>query len=103
MTNHKETANSLINYANNLGWAVEVRGEILTISKRFEPGNMDEFVKADGEYYGILSMLRSTRPGSMWGTSGDGVGGVAAVNSGRFVMNKSGGDKRVLKAIKGMI
>jgi len=41
-----------------------------------------------------------TEPGSVWGTDGGGVGAISALKSGTFEMKKSGGSKRVLKAIE---
>jgi hypothetical protein len=46
-------------------------------------------VQLDGEYYGILSMVKA-RGGSMWGTDGSGVGGYSAMLHGCFTMNISG-------------
>jgi len=80
-----------------------VKGEsILHIEKNFEPGNMDEFVKADGEWYSILGLVPTTSAGSTWGTDGSGVGAVSAHKEGLFMMNKSGCSKRVLNALKKM-
>ena len=81
------------------GWSYSVRGEILTISKPFD-GSLEEFARCDGEYYSVLSYAPSTRPGSIWGTDGGGVGAMAAMENKLFVMNKSGVNKRLLKALK---
>jgi hypothetical protein len=61
----------------------------VTITKHFTPGSREEFVQLDGEYYGILSMVKA-RGGSMWGTDGSGVGGYSAMLHGCFTMNISG-------------
>lgn len=92
-----EIAQQIKATATKLGWSIEVRGSILTITKRIN-GN-HEFCIADSEYYSILGMLPSTSPGSIWGTDGGGVGAISAMNSGVFRMNKSGGSKRVLNAL----
>jgi hypothetical protein len=71
--------------ADDLGWQLAVRnGSILTITKKLARCNMEEFTKADMEYYSILGKLPTTSPGSMWGTDGGGVGGMSALNSGCF-------------------
>jgi len=103
MSKSKDLAQSIINQAEHLGWTVSVKGEsILHIEKNFEPGNMDEFVKADGECYSILGLVPTTSAGSTWGTDSSGVGAVSAHKEGLFMMNKSGCSKRVLNALKTM-
>jgi len=93
----KEVALSIKETAVRLGWTVEVRGPILTIKKPIS--GREEFVTADMEYYSILGLLPQTSPGSIWGTDGGGIGAVSAMSNGLFVMNKSGGSKRVLNAL----
>jgi len=103
MSKAKDLAQSIINQAEHLGWTIYVKGEsILHIEKTFEPGNMDEFVKADCEWYSILGLMPTTSAGSTWGTDGSGVGAVSAHEEGLFIMNKSGCSKRVLNALKKM-
>ena len=97
MSKARQTATEIKSAANRLGWVVSVRGSILTISKPV--ANREEFVAADGEYFDILSRLPTTSPGSTWGTDGGGIGGAAIMDGGTFVMNKSGGSKRVLQAL----
>ena len=80
------------------GWSYSVRGTILTISKPID-GTLEDFARADGEYYGILSWARTTRPGSTWGTDGGGMGAMSAMANKLFVMNKSGVDKRMLRML----
>jgi len=99
MSKSKETAQKILDLANEYGWSVNVRGSILTIYKDGIRSNED-FVRADMEYYGILDLLPSTSPGSIWGTDGGGIGALSAMKSGVFTMNKSGGSKRVLNALK---
>ena len=104
MNKSTEIATEIVNMTNSLGWKIHsVNSNVLTITKSFTPGDMDEFVKADGEYFSILGLLPQTQPGSMWGTDGGGVGGIGAHRSGYFRMNKSGGSKRVLSALKKMV
>ena len=96
----KKKAVKLLETAKKLGWDVNASHTgILRITKFFTAGSMEEFVECDMEYYEVLSLLPSTEPGSVWGTDGGGIGGISALNSGVFQMNKSGGSKRVLSAI----
>jgi len=60
-------------------------------------------VEADGQYWDILSLLPRSGAGSDWGTSGDGVGALAAIKTGVFTMNRSGGNKLVLKALSKLL
>jgi hypothetical protein len=96
----KELATKIKETCARLNWSYEVRGSILTITKRIKPGDNNDFARADGEYYDILSILPTTSHGSIWGTDGSGIGAMSAMNTGRFVMNKSGGSVRVLNALK---
>lgn len=88
-TSTKTAAANFAAAARNAGWAISSRDNVVTITKHFTPGNREEFVKLDGEYYGILSLVKA-RGGSMWGTDGSGVGGYSAMLHGCFTMNISG-------------
>ena len=101
MSAAKETALKLLAVAKEYGWEVAVRGSILTITKSGINSN-DDFVRADMEYFSILELLPMTSPGSIWGTTGDGVGALSAMRTRVFTMNKSGGSVRVLNALKKM-
>lgn len=96
-----DTATEIKATADSLGWNLNVRGDLLTIEKNV--ANRDEFCRADAEYYTILGKLPRTRPGSMWGTDGGGVGALSVMNGGTFRMNVSGGSKRVLNALRKII
>jgi len=99
-----QTASQILSLADELGWSVCVRGnDILTISKDIVQNNLESFSVADSEYYSILSLLPTSRPGSIWGTDGGGVGALEATKTGRFIMNKSGGNKNVIRALKRLI
>ena len=101
MTIASEAAKKIVATAKEYGWELEVRGSILTIYKR-GISSKEDFCRADMEYYGILEQLPSTSAGSVWGTDGGGIGALSAMSSGVFKMNKSGGSKRVLDALKKM-
>ena len=101
MASAKEVAQKILSVAREYGWAVTVRGSILTITK--EVHGRDDFVRADGEYYSILELLPTTSAGSVWGTDGGGIGALTCLDGGTFRMNKSGGSKRVLNALKTLL
>ena len=102
MSKAADIATDIVKAAQEDNWTLEVRGSILTISKQITPNNNDAFCDADMGYYSVLGLLPTSGPGSMWGTDGGSVGGLTAMKTGRFVMNKSGGSKRVLNALKKM-
>jgi hypothetical protein len=87
----KTAAAKFLAAAREAGWLVHanVSTNVVTIVKHFTPNSREEFVQLDGEYYGILSMVKA-RGGSMWGTDGSGVGGYSAMLHGCFTMNISG-------------
>lgn len=98
-----DTAIKILETAKELGWEVAIRGNsIMTITKTGINTN-DDFVRADMEYYSILSLLPSTSPGSVWGTDGGGIGALSAMKTRVFTMNKSGGSKRVLSALRKLL
>jgi len=95
-------AQEFVNLCNKYGWTYEVRGSILTIRKQFTPGSNLEFSECDMMYSSILDLVPRTRPGTDWGSDGGGIGGLSAIQTGHFVMNRSGGSKRILNAIARM-
>lgn len=99
----QQKAADILIRANSKQCRVYVHNNILTISKSFTPGDLNAYVDIEGECYGILEMLNSTSAGSIWGSTSDGIGGHVAVTKGYYVINKSGGDKRVLSALAKMI
>jgi hypothetical protein len=98
MTKDQQNAINFKNKCNQLGWNYNVHGSIVTITKSFTPGDKNGFCDCDGEYYSILS-LAPLKGGSIWGTDGGGIGGMSALNSGFFKMNKSGSGKRFLNEL----
>ena len=88
-TSTKTAAANFAAAARNAGWTISSRDNVVTITKHFTPGSREEFVQLDGEYYGILTLVKA-RGGSMWGTDGSGVGGYSAMLHGCFTMNVSG-------------
>jgi len=103
MSKSSKIANEIANQCKELGWTFTVERDLLKIYKEITPNNRNDFVRADGEYYSILSLLPESRLGSIWGTDGGGVGALYAMKNGLFIMNKSGGNKHVLRALEKMI
>ena len=99
MSKAVEEATKIAARCKELGWTFNVRGSILTIYKEIARANIEELVRADMEYYSILGLLKRSSPGSDWGTDCGGIGALSAKSSGLFVMNRSGGNKNVLKAL----
>ena len=100
MTAPAKIANEILDAAAARGWNIFVeRNEIFRAVKTFTPGDLDEYREADFEWFSFLSKLPRTRPGSTWGTTSDGIGGYVGHKNGRYEINMSGGDKRILKAI----
>jgi hypothetical protein len=99
MNKNRKIAEKLLAKAKEFDWAIFVQGEILQIIKFFIPENLEQYRKADGEWYWILNLLPRSRPGSDWGTDGSGVGGYHALKHGVFTMNRSGGNLFVLREL----
>jgi len=97
MNKSRVLAEALVDKAHLYGWNVAVRrNTILEITKRIS--GLDEFTTADMEYGSILDSVPSGC-GSTWGTDGGGIGGMTALNTGLFVMKKSGVRKLILKEL----
>lgn len=63
---------------------------LITLTCQFEPGNRDEYREIEQAAYNLLGAVSRTKPGSIWGSDSDSIGGHVALTSGSFVMNKSG-------------
>jgi hypothetical protein len=94
-----ETAQELINYCQKNEVSIEVRGQILTLSKKFQAGSNQKFAETES-ICSVIYDLPSTRSGSIWGTTGDGIGGYAAIQSGLFKINSSKVAIRFLNSLK---
>jgi len=97
-TSTKTAAAKFVVAAREAGWKITARENVVTITKHFTPNSRAEFVKLDGEYYGILTMVKA-RGGSIWGTDGSGVGGYSAMLHGVFTMNISGVSQAFIAAL----
>ena len=102
MSKSVENATKIVNLCRELGWTFEVSRSILTIYKNIQQGSTDDLVRADMEYFSILSLLKRSSSGSDWGTDCGGIGADYALVVGRFVMKRSGGNKNTLRALAKM-
>lgn len=91
-----QQAQAFANLCREYGWQYEAsRPNVLTITKRIPSGDKEAFTTADMEY-GSLFAFAPLKGGSVWGTDGGGIGGMAALASGVFTMKKSGSGKRFM-------
>ena len=95
----RELAREFIDACRAAGFGWSVRDTIVTVSKTFTPGDRDAFVECDVTAPHLLSLVPRSSAGSTWGTDGGSVGGMIALENGRFVLNRSGCNKRVVKAL----
>lgn len=84
---------------NAAGYQIRASGCVVTLIKHIGPGNREGFVECDMLTAGYLYELPKTSPGSVWGTDGGSVGGMVAIRSGVFELNRSGISKRVVAAL----
>ncbi len=73
--------------------------DIITLWKSFEAGNVTQYLEAEDVCYRIIRLVPCSRPGSMWGTTSDGVGGYAGIQTGLMRLNRSGVNKNWLKQL----
>jgi hypothetical protein len=71
----------------------------VTVTATFAAGDRAAYAEAERSCNRVLALVRQTRPGSVWGSTSDGVGGHVAIERGVYVLNKSGADKRVAKIL----
>jgi hypothetical protein len=71
---------------------------ILTLTKRIPIGDSLAFADAETDCSIIYDLPGGC--GSVWGTDGGSIGGMSALQTGRFRLNRSGVQKRLLKAIR---
>lgn len=95
----KEVAEKFVAKCKEYGFTYTVGTNILSVHKKFPVGDLDAFTECDMNGPYLLGLVKSTQPGSIWGTDGGSVGGHVAVTSGKYTLNKSGCSKRILKQI----
>jgi len=92
-TTPAEQAREFHNYATAHGWTYSVSDSVVTILKRFTPGDNDAYIECDMFAFDILAKA-PLRGGSVWGTDGGSIGGYTGLNGGYYKLNKSGTAKR---------
>jgi hypothetical protein len=98
--NAKELAAKIADRAKEYGCSIEIRGSIVTVTKRFTPSDKSAYALAETDVGIILGMVPTTSAGSTWGTDGLSIGGAVGLQNGYMKMNKSGGSVRVINALK---
>ncbi len=78
---------------------VSANGTVVKCAANFQAGNKEQYCKLDGEAEFLMSSLKATTAGSIWGSTSDGVGGVAAINNGVYLINRSGVSAQLVNAI----
>ena len=94
-----EFAKQFVPYCESMGWQIVVKeGNVVTLHKSFLPESNQEYIAADMEGEQLIRLLPQSG-GSIWGTLSNGVGGYAALKSGRYVVSASGVRAAVCRAI----
>jgi len=96
-SNPVEIASRFVAHCKACGITIERATHILTLSKRIPVGDRAAFADAESDCSIIYDLPGGC--GSVWGTDGASIGGMTALNTGRFSLNRSGVQKRILKAI----
>jgi hypothetical protein len=91
-------AGDFLRACRQMGWRVDARENIVTITRYFDAGDHAGFAECDSQAYELLSQFK-TRRGSIWGTDGGSVGGYSAMLHGRYVLNVSGVNTRMVAEI----
>ena len=101
-TDYAQIADQIKSLTEKNGFTIVDKGTDTTIfclNKSFTPGSKMEFNQAETQAEEIMQLVKTTSPGSTWGTVTGTIGGVSAVNDGRFILNKSGVSKKLLKLL----
>lgn len=67
---------------------------VIALETVFTPGDLDAYIAAESNAFALISKVPRVSGGSTWGSTSDGVGGHAALTSGRFHLCVSGVSKR---------
>ncbi len=74
---------------------------LIRLAKSFAAGDVAAYAEAESATSLIYDV--PARGGSTWGTTGDGMGGMIALNNGRMVINRSGCAKRFIAALAKLV
>jgi hypothetical protein len=81
--------------AKEYGLSIIAHDGIVTVTGSFKPGDVEAFRKMEENAVTILLHFKRVRPGTIWGTDSGSVGGSVALKDGRFILNKSGVERRL--------
>ena len=97
-TTPTDTVNEFMGMLERSGFRLErASGCVVTVCKPIERESNESFCEAD--MMCPIYALPQTQPGSTWGTDGGSIGGLSAMRSGMYRMNRSGVDRRVVKML----
>lgn len=95
MTDFHAAAKAFVAACKAAGFTYSQRNSIVTVTKRFTPGDKTAFVDCDSQGPHLLSLVKAGI-GSTWGTDGGSVGGHVGCQQGCYTLNKSGVKSRFL-------
>lgn len=96
-------ASAFLAAASRNGFSVQIKGSsVVCIERQFEPGDRNAYVACDMMGPDVLD-LAPLRGGSVWGSDGASVGGMVALHSGRYSLNKSGNGSAFMRALAAKI
>jgi hypothetical protein len=87
--------------AKSYGLRVTAHDQIVSVTGTFIPGDRLAYIDLERKANEILNMFRQVRAGSTWGTDSGSVGGALALDDGKFLLNKSGVEKRLASKFYG--
>lgn len=76
------------------GFTPSYRRDVIELECTFAPNDRDAYIRAEVEAGYLLRDVPRVTYGTTWGSTSDGVGGHAALTSGRFHLCVSGVSKR---------
>jgi hypothetical protein len=95
------TPESLVAHCRERGVSIQIRGGIITLHKTFTPGSNEGYTEAETDCSIIYSI--PYRCGSIFGTTGDSVGGLVGLKGGYMTINVTGVMKRFIAKLQKMI
>lgn len=81
-----------------LGATYSARDTVVTVMKRFTPGDVAAYSDAESDCYTLLALVPNSG-GSMWGTDSGSIGGHVGCTGGYCKINRSGVKKRFTAAL----
>ena len=85
--------------AKQYGFSYEAIGSTIKLTKTFAANDTSAYCAAEDNAYKVLSLAPQRTDGSIWGSDSGSIGGMMALRSGNFRMNKSGVSTRFTKVL----